>query len=403
MLTGFTTELKLNSSQRQLLAQHAGYSRWCWNWALSTRERAFDEGLKVGLSTIRKFYTNHVKPEYEWQQSLSSRVYQYAFRHLDTAYSRWWKGLAQKPKFKKKGKNDSFTLDNTGKAFRLGGRKHKLPFLGWFKTYEVLPEIEVKSVTISRRANKWFISFHLETQTAPTKEKFGTVGVDLGIKALATLSNGEMVEGPKPLKRLLTARSFASGWDQPDCLRALVTLSRQLSRKQLDSANREKAKTARSYASRWSQRDCLRALARLHYKISCIRKDALHKLTSYLAKNFSTIAIEDLNVSGLTANRKLSKAISDMGFYEFRRQLEYKCSLYASQLYLASRWEPTSKRCSSCGEVKPNLTLADRTYCCSYCNLAINRDLNAALNLHHLGTSGSGGINASGQECRRRS
>lgn len=352
MLTGFTTELKLNSSQRQLLAQHAGYSRWCWNWALSTRERAFDEGLKVGLSTIRKFYTNHVKPEYEWQQSLSSRVYQYAFRHLDTAYQRWWKGLAQKPKFKKKGKNDSFTLDNTGKAFRLGGRKHKLPFLGWFKTYEVLPEIEVKSITISRRADKWLISFHLETETAPTTEKFGTVGVDLGIKALATLSNGETVEGPKPLKRLLTK---------------LVTLSRQLSRKQLDSANREKAKTK---------------LARLHYKISCIRKDALHKLTSYLAKNFSTIAIEDLNVSGLTANRKLSKAISDMGFYEFRRQLEYKCSLYASQLYLASRWEPTSKRCSSCGEVKPNLTLADRTYCCSYCNLVIDRDLNAALNLH---------------------
>lgn len=122
-------------------------------------------------------------------------------------------------------------------------------------------------------------------------------------------------------------------------------------------------------------------LARLHFKIANIRKDTLHKLTSYLAKNHSQIGIEDLNVSGMLANHKLAKAISDMGFYEFRRQLEYKCQLYGSELVVIERWFPSSKTCSSCGTKKETLSLAQRVFKCEHCGLEIDRDLNAAINL----------------------
>jgi putative transposase len=122
-------------------------------------------------------------------------------------------------------------------------------------------------------------------------------------------------------------------------------------------------------------------VARLHRKIANIRKDTLHRLTSLLAKNHDTVVIEDLNVSGMMANRKLAKAIADMGFYEFRRQLTYKCELYGSKLIVVDRWFPSSKTCSGCGIKKENLALSERVFCCEACNLVIDRDLNAAINL----------------------
>ncbi len=127
----------------------------------------------------------------------------------------------------------------------------------------------------------------------------------------------------------------------------------------------------------------------MHRLIANIRKDTLHKLTSYLAKNHSVIAVEDLNVSGMLANHKLAKAVQDMGFYEFKRQLTYKCQLYDSELVIVNRWYPSSKTCSKCGYVKETLSLSERIYSCGKCGHTLDRDLNAAINKRKYGAKNS--------------
>jgi putative transposase len=357
MLLGFKTKLKLNNQQKTLMAQHAGYGRWVFNWGLKAWNETYKEGLKPTANKLKKFYTNYVKPDYPWQSQLSSRVYQYAFQDLDNSFKRFFKikGTGY-PKFKKKGINDSFTLDNCGKWIPLGSTRIKLPFIGFVSTYEPIPECQVKKVTLTKVGEDWFISFAYEQQRPITSKKSDLVGVDLGIKTLATLSNGEVFPNLKPYRK---------------AAQKLGRLQRKLSRKVKGSKNRNKARIK---------------LAKQHQKVANLRRDYLHKITCYLAKNFSEIVIEDLNVSGMLANRKsrsvarneaITKAISELGFYEFRRQLEYKCELYGSKLTIVDRWFPSSKTCSGCGAIKGELSLSDRIYSCE-CGLEIDRDLNAA-------------------------
>ena len=354
MLLGFTTKLKLNNQQRTKLAQHAGYNRWLWNKALDWWDAAYTEGLKPTANKLKKFYTNHVKPNYPWQQKLSSRVYQYCFQDLDNAFKRFFAGAGY-PNRKKKFVDDSFTIDNCGKLIPVGGVRTKLPFIGWVSTREPLPDCQTKKVTLSYRAGDWYISFAYEqTRDVPVKSET-LVGVDLGVKVLATLSNGEVFAN-------LAAYRLASG--------KLKRLQRALSRKLPGSANRHKARLK---------------VAKMHLTVANIRKDYLHKLTSYLAKNFETVVIEDLNISGMLANHKLAKSIADLGLYEFRRQLEYKCKLYDTRLVVADRWFPSSKTCSNCGCVKDSLLLSERVFDCVDCGYSIDRDLNAAINLSHCG------------------
>lgn len=209
-----------------------------------------------------------------------------------------------------------------------------------------------KSVTISRQADRWFISFRFEHPDA-TQQYFShkVVGVDLGVKSLATLSSGKTFEGAKSYK-VYEKKLAQVQW-----------LHRH---KQIGSANWKKAQIQ---------------IARLHRKIANIRKDTLHKLTTYLAKNHSRIGIEDLNVSGMLANHKLAKVIADMSFFEFRRQLTYKCQLYGSELVVVDRWFPSSKTCSNCGTIKETLSLSERVFYCGNCGFEIDRDLNASINL----------------------
>jgi len=177
------------------------------------------------------------------------------------------------------------------------------------------------------------------------------VGVDLGVTALATLSDGTPgIVAPKPLGR---------------SLKKLRRLSRALSRKQRGSHNRAMARTK---------------LARLHARIAQVRSDALHKLTTYLTR-YRTIVIEDLNVAGMLANRRLSRAIADVGFFEFRRQLAYKAAMAGSRVIVADRWFASSKLCSTCGAKNEILTLAERTWICPSCGSCLDRDRNAAVNL----------------------
>jgi len=310
-----------------------------------------------GVKLVKKFNVIR-RSEFPWtydvHRDCTSRP---LFNDLPRAFNNFFRRIkaGQKPgypKFKKKGVcKDSFYLAND--VFKIKNKRVYIPKLGWVKMRESLRfDGKIVAATVSRRANRWHIAIKVDVDDYhKTRVSSDVVGVDLGIKSSATLSTGEVIEGPKPLAKNL---------------KRLQRLSRQLSRKQEGSKNREKAKLK---------------LAKLYLKISDIRQDHLHKLSSRLCSENQAIGIEDLNVQGMQANHKLARHISDEGWGELRRQLEYKSEIFDSQLVIHDRWFPSSKTCSSCGNVKKTLTLSTRTYRCSVCGLVIDRDLNAALNL----------------------
>ncbi|MFH7030753.1 MAG: RNA-guided endonuclease InsQ/TnpB family protein [Heteroscytonema crispum UTEX LB 1556] len=381
MLLGFKTELKLNNKQRTALMKHCGVSRHAWNWGLGLTKQILDHNKanpdsKIKFPTaidLHKWLVALVKSKNEWYYECSKSTPQQALMALREAWKRCFNKTSGVPKFKKKGKHDSFTVEGTVKI--LGNNKIQVPVIGVLKTYErlpfgfavpyggkrscraVSPQVLTKSATISRQADRWFISFRFDVETQDLANT-DVVGVDLGVKTLATLSTGEVIAGAKFYKKY-EAKLSRIQW-----------LNR---RKIKGSANWKKAQVQ---------------IARLHRKIANIRKDALHKLTTLLAKNHGTVVIEDLNVSGMLANHKLAKAIADMGFFQFRRQLTYKCELYGSKLVVVDRWFPSSKTCSNCGTKKETLGLDERVFECGHCGFSIDRDLNAAINLS-LYVSGS--------------
>ncbi|MGL6337749.1 MAG: RNA-guided endonuclease InsQ/TnpB family protein [Waterburya sp.] len=359
MLLGFKTELKVNQEQKILLAKHAGVARHAWNWGLALTKQILDNNKNNPEAVIKfptaidlhKWLVALVKPENSWYYEVSKCAPQYALRHLRRAWFDCFNKVKKPPRFKKKGRSDSFTIDG---AITVEQNRIKVPRIGWVKTYERLPTgIKPNSVTISRRANKWFISLKMEIspqQIAPANQ---SIAADLGLLRFATLSTGEEICSPRPYKQL-EKKLAKLQW---------------LNRHQIIGS------------SNWKKTQ--RKIAKLHYRISCIRSDFIHKLTTRLAKNHGQIVIEDLNVSGLMKNGKLATAIADSGFYEFRRQLAYKTKLYGSRLVIADRFFPSSKLCPQCGHKKDKLPLSSRVYQCDNdnCNWIADRDYSASLNL----------------------
>jgi putative transposase len=276
-----------------------------------------------------------------------------------------------KPKFKKKGTNESFYLE--GKII-IDKNKIKIPKFGWVKMSESYDEsFEVKNVVISRKANHWFISFKKDVAILKIKDidKKPSIGVDLGVKSLAVLSDGLVFDAAKAFGRNK---------------RKLKIAQRKLSKKYVE---KNKIQSNNYYKTK-------QEVAKIHYRISCIRQDAIHKLTTYLAKNHGQIIIEDLNVSGMMKNKRLAGAIQDGGFFEFRRQLEYKTKWYGSKLIVIDRFFPSSKMCSCCGNIKQDLKLKDRVYICEKCGMKKDRDVNAAININNY-FAVSSTVNACGE------
>jgi putative transposase len=366
MIIAHKIELQANNKQRTYFAKASGTARFAYNWALDQWQKQYQAhkenpdlpkptqgGLRKQLNAIKRV-------EYPWMLEVTKNAPQMAIIQLGDAFKRFFKGQANYPKFKKKGVHDSFTITNDQFLLNESLNRIRIPNLGWVRLREPLRfNGKILSATISRQANKWFVSISVETDDLShlrKAENQGVVGVDLGISSLATLSTGEVVTGSKPLKKLLSR---------------LKKWSKNLSKKQKGSANWNKAKAK---------------LAKLHAKISNIRKGSLHKLTSNLTRRFSVIGIEDLNVKGMLSNGKLARHIADMGFYEFKRQLEYKAQMRGNLIVVADRWYPSSKTCSVCGAIKQDLTLKDRVFKCE-CGHTQDRDLNAAINLAHYAVS----------------
>lgn len=375
MLIAHRIALDPNNAQATYFARAAGTARFAYNWALAEWGRQYsawkeDNSLpKPSQAALRRQLNAIKREQFPWMREVTKNAPQMAIIQLGQAFQNFFAGRAKYPQFRKKGMYDRFTLTND--QFDIDGSRIRIPNLGWVRMRETLRFAgKIMSATVSRVADRWFVSIAVDTPDSshlPKAENQGAVGVDLGVSALATLSTGEPpIPGPKPHKALLGR---------------LRRLSRSLSRKVKGSANRRKAKAK---------------LARLHASIAAVRSDALHKLTTGLTRRFHTIGIEDLNVRGMVRNRHLARSIADMGFFEFRRQLEYKAAMRGGQVVVADRFYASSKTCSACGKKLDELPLSVREWVCPSCGVAHDRDVNAAINLKNMAASSA--VSACGEE-----
>lgn len=368
----FKTEIKPNKKQKISLNKSVGVSRFSYNWALAGCEQSYKNGDKIFEPNAKKLHKllNSIKKEkFPWMYEVSKCAAQNALRNLDIAYKKFFNKQTERPKFKKKNDSESCYFD--GAVYVKNNRIH-IPKVGLIKVKEkdFIPDGDYKNVTVSRKANKWFISVANMRQVEPVALTDEIIGIDLGIRCLAVLSSGETFGSPQKLKQKE---------------QKLKRYQRKFARQKNKSCNKKKTKLH---------------IQKIHLDIVNERKDNLHKITSFVvkAKRPSVVVIEDLNVSGMKKNHNLAKAISNGGFYEFRRQLQYKCQEYGVEFIVADRWFPSSKMCSGCASYKSDLKLSDRTYSCD-CGSSIDRDLNAAYNLRNYGkrvinTASSAGIDA---------
>lgn len=371
MILGHTIELKPNNKQATHFKKACGVARFAYNWALAEwknqyeadkgyRDDCLANSIEIDKSKLnspnqfklRKQFNSIKKQQFPFMAEVTKCSPQEAIIQLGKAFDNFFKRRAKYPQYRKKGVNDRFSLTND--QFKLIGKKIKIPKLGWVRLKENLRfSGKILNATVFKKGGKWFVSVGVEIDNIPklNAKTHKSVGLDLGITDLAVLSNGEKIKAPKPLKTKL---------------KKLQRLSKSLSRKQKGSNNREKAKTK---------------LSRLHYKIGCIRKDFLHKLTSKLVSQFDLICIEDLNVKGMVKNKRLSRAISDLGFYELKRQLIYKANQSGKTVKSVDKFYPSSKTCSCCGFKLEGLPLSVRTWTCQNCNTTHDRDINASINI----------------------
>ncbi len=368
MIRGHVIQLITTPAQEDYLVRAAGVARFAYNWALTAWKDIYtlhvldpsvpntsEMELRRGLNALKK-------KEFPWMLAVTKCAPQMAIKNLGKAFINFFEGRGAYPRYKTKGRDDRFTISND--HFKVEGKKIRLPHIGWVSMRESLRfQGKIVSATVSKVADRWFVSVAVEIATLSLKpaKNHGKVGVDLGVNTLATLwredGTHEKIPGPRPMKHFLVQ---------------LKKLSKAVSRRVPGSNGREKARLK---------------LARLYVRIANIRQDTTHKLTSMLSSNYSTVVMEDLNVRGMLerGRRGLARAIADMGFFEFRRQLEYKMNARGGQVIMADRYFPSSKKCSHCDLVFKQLKQGQQTWTCMGCKTVHDRDTNAAHNLCNVG------------------
>jgi putative transposase len=355
-----------NSQQQNHLAQLFGCCRVVWNDALAHCQQLWYQGQpKPSSSILQKQFITQAKQQEErqWLSDVSVTPLQQSLRDLDQAFSNFFKSSqgerkgkgVNPPQFKKRHHKQSARFTRGG--FKVHGNTVYLAKIGKIKTVfsRPLPSPPSSVTVIKDSADRYFLSFVVELELKSLVPEAESIGIDLGIKTFATLSTGEKVDAPKPLKQRL---------------HRLRRLQRNLARKQKGSKRRYRAR---------------KRLAKLHAKIGDTRTDFLHKLSTRLIRENQTISVEDLHVSGMVKNPKLARAISDLGWRQFRSLLEAKAIQYGRKVRVIDRWEPTSQRCSSCGFRGGKLDLSVRQWQCLQCGTVHDRDINAAINIKVAG------------------
>jgi putative transposase len=362
ILKAYKTELDPNNKQRAFFRQCAGTARFVFNWALDDRQQKYKDGEKTSQYEQRKRFNALKREQLPWITAIPYAVTESAFSNCDSAFQSFFRRVKSGetpgyPKFKARGIRDSFQLRNT----RVYSDCVRLTHIGLIRLKEhgYIPESASRYgtyATVSKRAGRWFISVLVEEDAARVVTNGKIIGVDFGVKDLAVCSNGKVFENPRHLQV---------------AERKLKRLQRELSRRTKDGANWRKTKTK---------------LQKAHFDVANARRHTQHEISSYLTHRLkpSVIVLENLNVDGMMKNHRLAQAIGDVGFYELRRQIEYKARWCGIEVVLADRWYPSTKTCSRCGAHRPEITLSHRVYHCSRCGLEINRDLNAAKNLAAL-------------------
>ena len=369
------------SAQRASLAQTFGCVRVVYNKALEERERSYAEtGKSLNYGATSALLTQWKRqPEYAWLRDVSCVPLQQTLRHLGTAYQRFFKGQAKHPRFKSKNRKQSAEFTKSG--FRLvagsaAGRpqvylpKQTEPLrIRWSRPLPSKADGSISqptTITITKDpAGRYFISFRIKIDIPRLPKTGRSVGLDLGLTHAVITSEGQKIDNPRYYRSSIAR---------------LRREQKALSRKQPGSNNRRKQRLK---------------VARLHARIADMRRDWCHKLTTDLVRRFDLIAIESLNVSGMVKNHNLAQAISDVSWFEIKRQLRYKTLWYGKHLVEISQWEPTSKRCSACSHRLSALPLSVRDWVCPVCGAVHDRDVNASQNVLAAGlaviASGDGG------------
>ena len=363
MLRAYKYRLYPNKNQEILLQKSFGCCRWVYNWALKEKQEYFiKENKSVSIYQLDlRLKDLKLKEETKWLKEVNSQSLQQSLKNLDIAYTRFFKKIGKYPVFKSKKDKKSFSNPQKISASFELHRVFIPKFKGGIKCeFHRQFDGKIKNITVSQnKSGKYYASILVETEELIPKkfniEKDKTVGIDLGLKDLAILSDGTKFENPKTLKKHL---------------KKIKKLNRIFSKKQRGSKNREKARIR---------------LVKEYEQVTNIRKDYLHKLTRSLIdnQNYTSYVLEDLSVLNMMKNHKLAQAIQDVGWYSFKTMLEYKADWAGKNILTIGRFEPSSKTCSICGHIKQDLTLKDRTWKC-VCGQEHDRDINAAKNIKHF-------------------
>ena len=365
MKRAYKYKLKPTVKQQNMLLHHFGCGRFIYNWGLNKKIKAYQKD-KTNLSYVdlaKQLTLLKKTEEHKWLNEVTNETLQQSLRCMDTAFKNFFKQHNGFPKFKSKHKSKDCCKFINSVRFNFTDRKVKIPKVGWVRLCKNnafdLSKIKLGTLTVTRDkcGEYWCTILTEDGASIPPKakvEKETAIGIDLGIKDFAILSDGTKYSNPKYYE---TSQ------------RHLKRLQQRLSRKVKGSANRTKAKLRLARCSRY---------------ISNCRTDYLHKLSTSLVSAYDTICIEDLNVSGMLQNHHLAKSISSVSWNEFRRMITYKCEWHGKNLLIIGRFEPSSKTCNNCGYVYKDLKLSERKWVCPQCGSTLDRDVNAAKNIRDV-------------------
>lgn len=365
MILSKKVRLYPTKEQEQKMWQSVGTARFIYNWALAKEEENHKNGGKfISDGVLRKELTQLKKTDLVWLNDVSNNVAKQAVKDACIAYKNYFNGVAKRPRFKtRKRSKKSFYHDNVKLKIK-ENKLVKLEKIGWMKTNEQIPiGVKYTNPRISYDNKYWYLSVGIEQENKVEELTDVSLGIDLGIKELAVCSDGTVF---KNINKTYAVRKIE---------KRLRRLQRKVSRKY------ERNKKGKEYAKTKNIIKLEREIQQIHRRLANIRNNYLHQTTTSIVKTKPyRIVIEDLNIKGMMKNKHLSDSIRKQGFYEFRKQLEYKCNIRGIEFVAVDRFYPSSKKCSCCGSIKKDLKLKDRIYKCS-CGLIMDRDLNASINL----------------------
>ena len=370
MIKSIKIRLSPTKEQEELMFQSVGIARFAYNWGLSKWEEMYKEGIKPSKAKIRKEFNNSIRKndDFKWLYNVSGQITAQAFADLEDAYKNFFDGLAQRPKFKNKKKSKkSFYVRYD--AIKFSNNRVNIEKIGKVKyssNYKIPKLDKYTNPRCHFDGKYWYLTFgfeHGESQASLNEDL--SIGIDLGISHLAIVNHLD-----NPIKNINKSKEVRR------LKKKLKRLQRQVSRKY------EMNKKGSKFVKTNNIIKLERQIKLVHRRLNNIRNNHIHQATSKIIKlNPYRVVMEGLNVSGMMKNKHLAEKIAEQKFYEFKRQMKYKCQFNKIEFFEADRWYPSSKACSCCKNIKKDLKLSDRTYTCNECGLVIDRDKNASINL----------------------